>query len=112
MNKYQQKLKKERARIRNDERLQHKAGRLILNVLGVVPVYVLCVEFGWGNIRLTRFLEGYMKVLNAVNTKQISIQRLEEEILNRANIKHDDGSWYDMSEEVKKGEKSNVKRNA
>lgn len=102
MNKYQQKLKRDRARIRNDERLQYKAGQLILNVLGVVPVYILCVEFGWGNIRLTRFLERYMKVLNAVNTKQISIQRLEEEIENRTHLRHDDGSWYDMTDEVKK----------
>ena len=102
MNKYQQKLKKDRAEIRHNEKLQYKAGQLILNVLGVVPVYILCVEFGWGRIRLTRFLERYMKVLNAVNTKQISIQRLEEEIENRTHLKHDDGSWYDMTDEVKK----------
>ena len=62
MNKYQQRLKKERARFRNDEKLKYKAGQLILNVLGVVPVYILCVEFGWGRIRLTRFLERYMLV--------------------------------------------------
>ena len=98
MNKYQQKLKKDRARIRHDEHLLYKAGQLVLNVLGVVPVYILCVEFGWGRIRLTRFLERYMKVLNAVNTKQISNHRLEEEIENRTHLRHDDGSWYDMTE--------------
>lgn len=102
MNKYQQKLKRDRARIRDDERLQQKAGQLCMNVLGVVPAYVLCVEFGWGNKRLTRFIQKYSKVLNAVNTKQISIPRLEEEIMNRAKLKHDDGNWYDMSEAGKK----------
>lgn len=102
MNKYQQKLKKDRARIRDDERLQQKAGQLCMNVLGVVPAYVLCVEFGWGNKRLTRFIQKYSKVLNAVNTKQISIPRLEEEVFNRTKLKHDDGNWFDMSEVVKK----------
>ena len=102
MNKYQQRLKKDRARIRHDEKLQYKASELVINIMGVVPAYVLCVEFGWGNKRLARFIQQYSKVLNAVNTKQISIPRLEEEIMNRAKLKHDNGNWYDMSEEIKK----------
>lgn len=108
MNKYQQRLKKDRARIRHDEKLQYKAGQLCMNVLGVVPAYVMCVEFGWGNKRLTRFIEKYEKVLRAVNTKQISIQRLEEEILNRSRLQHDDGSWHDMTDEIrmKRGKKN------
>lgn len=99
MNKYQQRLKKDRARIRHDEKLQYQAGQLCMNVLGVVPAYVMCVEFGWGHKRLSRFIEKYSKVINAVSTKQIPIQRLEEEILNRTQLRHDDGSWYDMKEE-------------
>lgn len=105
MNKYQQKLKKDRQRIRHDEKLQYKAGQLCMNVLGVVPAYVMCVEFGWGNKRLTRYIEKYDKVVKAVNSKQISIQRLEEEILNRSRLKHDDGIWYDMTEEIRKQKK-------
>lgn len=105
MNKYQQKLKKDRQRIRHDEKLQYKAGQLCMNVLGVVPAYVMCVEFGWGNKRLSRFIERYSKVIKAVNTKQISIQRLEEEILNRTRLKHDEGSWYDVTEEIRKERK-------
>lgn len=101
MNKYQQKLKKDRQRIRHDEKLQYKAGQICMNVLGVVPAYVMCIEFGWGHKRLSRFIEKYRKILNAVNTKQISIQRLEEEILNRSKLRHDDGSWYDMKGETK-----------
>lgn len=105
MNKYQQRLKKDRQRIRHDEKLQYQAGQLCMNVLGVVPAYVMCVEFGWGHKRLTRFIEKYSKVLNAVNTKQISIPRLEEEIFNRTKLKHDDGNWYDMTEDIKEQRK-------
>ena len=110
MNKYQQRLKKDRARIRSDEKLQYKAGQLCMNVLGVTPVYVMCVEFGWGNKRLTRFIQKYEKVMKAVNTKQISIPRLEEEILNRSRLRHDDGNWYDMTEEIRAERKYRRKR--
>lgn len=97
MNKYQQKLKKERAEIRTNERLQFKAGQIVLRALGVVPIYILCVEFGWGRVRLLRYLQRYIKVMHAVSSKQIALQRLEEEIENRTKLRHDDGSWYDMS---------------
>lgn len=94
-------LKEQRKRVRDDEKLQYDAAKVCMDVLSVVPVYVLLEQYGWKNKRLARFISRYAKVMNDVNKKKVSPKALADEILSQAKIKYDDGDWYD----VRKGAK-------
>lgn len=94
MNKHQQRLKEMKKKIREDEKFRKEAAQLSINVLSVVPAYVM-LEFGWGNKRLARFIRRYAKVVDDIAKKKVTPETLAEEIYSRAKIKYDEGNWYD-----------------
>ena len=95
LTKRDQKLKAQRKRIREDEKLTRDAAILCMNVLGVVPVYVLMEQYGWKRIRLSRFLKRFVKIMDDVNDKKISTEALQEEIFRQTGLKHNEGQWFD-----------------
>ena len=90
-------LKEQRKRVRDDEKLKLDAAKVCMDVLSVVPVYVLLEQYGWKNKRLKEFIVRYQKVMLDVNKGKVSTKALAEEILSQANIRYDDGDWYDVS---------------
>lgn len=56
MKPHQKRLKKARHDERLKERLTMDAAQVCMDVLGVVPVYVLLEQYGWKRKRLTRFI--------------------------------------------------------
>ena len=103
MKPHQKRLKKARHDERLKDRLTMDAAQVCMDVLGVVPVYVLLELYGWKRIRLSRFIQRYAKVMQDVTTKKVSIKALEDEIYQQTKIRHDNGDWYD--DRVIKGEK-------
>lgn len=95
LTKREQKLKQQRKRMREDEKITQDAAIICMNVLGVVPVYVMMEQYGWKRIRLSRFLKRYVKIMDDVNDRKISTKALEEEIFRQTGLRHEDGHWTD-----------------
>ena len=95
LTKREQKLKQQRKRMREDKKITRDAAIICMNVLGVVPVYVLMEQYGWKRIRLSRFLKRYVKIMDDVNDRKISPEALADEIFHQTGIKHDNGHWTD-----------------
>ena len=95
LTKREQKLKQQRKRMREDEKITRDAAIICMNVLGVVPVYVMMEQYGWKRIRLSRFLKRYVKIMDDVNDRKISTKTLEEEIYRQTGLRHENGHWTD-----------------
>lgn len=98
MNKHQLRLKEMRKRLREDEKFRRDSAQLSIDVLSVVPVYIMLEQYGWKRIRLSRFINRYAKIIDDIAKKKISPETLAEEIYSQTKIKYDDGSWYDTRE--------------
>lgn len=105
MKPHQRRLKQQRRELRKNQNITLDAAKVCMDVLGVVPVYVLLEQYGWKTKRLSRFIQRYSKVMLAVNSSKISVNALADEILQETNIKYDDGDWFDMTEERRKAKK-------
>lgn len=101
MTKHQQRQKELRRRLREDEKFRMESAQISIDVLSVVPVYVLLEMYGWKNKRLTRFILRYSKIIDDIAKHRISVAALAEEISNNAKLKYDDGSWYDVRKSKK-----------
>lgn len=101
MTKHQQKQKELRRRLREDEKFRRESAQISIDVLSVVPVYVLLELCGWKNKRLTRFILRYSKIIDDLAKHRISVEALAEEISTKAKLKYDDGSWYDVRKSKK-----------
>lgn len=95
MNKYQQKQKELRRKLREDEAFRRKSAQISIDVLSVVPVYIMLEQYGWKRKRLTRFIHRYSKVIADIASKKITVEALGEQILSETGLKYDDGSWWD-----------------
>lgn len=96
LSKYQQKQKKMRRQLREDEKLRREAAGLSINVLSVVPVYVLYELCGWKRIRLSRFIRRYSKIIADIASGKVSPEALAEQLMYETGIKYADGEWYDL----------------
>ena len=56
MNTMQRKLKEQRYLKRQEQKLKDVGTLSAINILQVIPLYMLATEYGFGNIRLDRFL--------------------------------------------------------
>lgn len=95
MNKYQQKQKEMRRRLREDEKFRRESAQISIDVLSVIPVYIMLEQYGWKKKRLSRFILRYSKIIDDLAKKRISIEALGEQILSETGLRYDDGSWYD-----------------
>ncbi len=95
MNKYQQRQKELKRRLKEDEKFRRQSAQISIDVLSVVPVYVMLEQYGWKRKRLTRFIKRYSKVIADIAAKKISVEALGEQIFSETGLKYDDGSWWD-----------------
>jgi len=56
MNTMQRKLKEQRYLKRQEQKLKDIGTLSAINILQVIPIYMLATEYGFGNIRLEKFL--------------------------------------------------------
>ena len=95
MTKHQQRQKELRRRLREDEKFRRESAQISIDVLSVIPVYIMLEQYGWKRKRLTRFIKRYSKIIDDLAKKRISIEALGEQILSETGLRYDDGSWYD-----------------
>lgn len=93
--KHQQRQKELRRRLREDEKFRRESAQISIDVLSIVPVYILLEMLGWKKKRLSRFILRYSKIIDDLAHKRISTERLAEQIESETGIRYDDGSWYD-----------------
>lgn len=95
MTKHQQRQKELRRRLREDEKFRRESAQISIDVLSVVPVFILLEQYGHKRKRLTRFIKRYSKIIDDLAKKNITIEALGEQILLETDLQYDDGSWYD-----------------
>lgn len=95
MTKKQLKDKAERKRLRDDDKLKAYAAKTVLDIISVIPVYVMLETYGWKNKRLARFIQEYSKLITAVSKRDVSTDALAEQIYVETGIRYDNGEWID-----------------
>lgn len=100
MTKHQQKQKELRRRLREDDKFRRESAQLSINVLSVVPVYILLEQYGWKRKRLSRFIMRYQKIIDDIANKRLSTQALADELKQLTKIEYDDGIWDNILKEV------------
>lgn len=95
LTRYQQRQKELRRKLREDEKFFRDSAQLSINVLSVVPVYIMLEQYGWKRIRLSRFIRRYATIIADIASKKVSPQSLADEIYQQTGIKYDDGNWWD-----------------
>lgn len=93
MTKHQQKQKELRRRLREDDKFRRESAQLSINVLSVVPVYILLEQYGWRRKRLSRFIMRYQKIIDDIANKRLTTQALADELKQITKIEYDDGIW-------------------
>lgn len=93
-----------RRKLREDEAFKREAAQLSIDVLSVVPAYIMLEQYGWKRIRLSRFINRYAKIIDDISKKKVSTDTLAEEIYQQTGIKYDEGTWIDTrhNESVRK----------
>ena len=100
MTKHQQKQKELRRRLREDDKFRRESAQLSINVLSVVPAYILLEQYGWKRKRLSRFIMRYQKIIDDIANKRLTTQALADELKQLTNIEYDDGIWDNILKEV------------
>ena len=100
MTKHQQRQKELRRRLREDDKFRRESAQLSINVLSVVPVYILLEQYGWKRKRLSRFIMRYQKIIDDIANKRLSTQALADELKQLTKIEYDDGIWDNTLKEV------------
>lgn len=91
MNTMQRKLKEQRYLKRREQKLKDVGTLSAINILQVIPLYMLATEYGFGNIRLDRFLNRlYNLVEQTANDKTILYKMCDV-------LKHDKGILIDFN---------------
>lgn len=95
MNKQQRHAKEKRYLERQQKKMTEDGAKLAIDVLGVIPVYVLHEAFGFGHDRLTKYILEYQRIMTAVIKDQVKLDTLAEIVNADTGLRHDDGAWYD-----------------
>lgn len=80
MNKRELKAKAERRRKRLDEKQLQKSAETALEILNVLPVYVLRTKFGFGNERCERYIREFHRVYRAMIQKEVKFETLRDSV--------------------------------
>lgn len=93
-------LQREIAKATDDLRLKVSANAL--EMLTVIPAYVLHTEFGFGKKRALQFMNSFFRVSDAVVQGQVKIDTLHEELKQALGIEVDI-DWKEACKDYKKG---------
>ena len=89
MDKLCLKRKKNRRREKLEKKQVMDGAEIAVDVLQVIPVYVLMNLFGFGNVRLERFLMEFFRIYQKVMTGKVSCNTLASEIEMKSGIRFD-----------------------
>ena len=85
MNRHQKRLKQSRRQERIDRVSKFETASLALNLMVVLPCYVLREQFGFGNKRMEKYLTEFHKIYQAVADGKVKLSTLAD------SIEHDTG---------------------
>ena len=96
MNRQMRRAKEKRHLERQKQKMTQEGASLAVDILGVIPVYVLHTMFGFGHDRLVRYIEEWHRIMNAVTTEKVKLTTLADDVSD-TGVKYDpkDGTWYD-----------------
>lgn len=89
MDKLRLKRKKKNRNVKMEQKNILNGAELAVDVLQVIPVYVLMNLFGFGNKRLERFFVEFLRIYNKVMSGKVSCVTLAREIEMKSGIKID-----------------------
>lgn len=81
--------------MREDEKFRRDSAQLSIDVLSVVPVYIMLEMYNHKRKRLSRFIRRYAKIIADIAEKKVKVETLAEEIYSQTGIKYDNGNWWD-----------------
>lgn len=88
MDKQQIKLKIQRNKERKLEKVNKRQMEMAFEMLTIIPVYVLHEEFGFGSIRLERFLFKLFKLANDISNDKVELSTLANIVDADTGIKY------------------------
>lgn len=91
MNTMQRKLKEQRYLKRQEQKLKDVGTLSAINILQVMPLYILATEYGFGNVRLDRFLKRLYNLVEQVSSDKTILYKMCDV------LKHDKGILIDFS---------------
>lgn len=107
MTGYERKLKMQRRLEREADKLKKEGTDAAINILQVLPVYVLATRYGFGNLRLERFILELYRLTEKVKNDERILSIMLNELECDKGIKIDisngdvDNVWHDEGDERK-----------
>lgn len=101
MTGYERKLKMQRRLEREADKLKKEGTDTAINILQVLPVYVLATRYGFGNLRLERFITELYRLTGKVKNDENLLATMINELEYDKGIKIDisngdvDNVWRD-----------------
>lgn len=96
MTKHQIKLKKNRREVRNIQAVKNEGYKAAVDVLMVLPMYVLRKKFGFGEKRLAEYMREFNRIIDETIQRKIDTTVLAEELIQGTKIEYDSKKreWY------------------
>ena len=98
MNRQQRRLKEQRLLQRRADSIKNDGTMTAINILQVIPLYMLATEYGFGNVRLDRFLTRLYALVEQVSKDNKILDRM------RDVLEHDKGIRISFSEKDNRAE--------
>lgn len=76
MNRQQRRLKEQRLLQRRADSIKNDGTMTTINILQIIPLYMLATEYGFGNIRLDRFLSRLYMLVEQVSRDNKILDRM------------------------------------
>ena len=76
MNRQQRRLKEQRLLQRRADSIKNDGTMTAINILQIIPLYMLATEYGFGNIRLDRFLSRLYTLVEQVSRDNKILDRM------------------------------------
>lgn len=91
MTGYERRLKLQRRLMREADKLKKAGTDSAINILQVLPVYVLAFKYGFGNVRLEKFITELYRLTEKVkNDEHLLVTMINE-------LEHDKGILIDIA---------------
>jgi len=92
MNKRDKKRKEHRYLERQADKLKLQGAEQAIDMLYVIPLYVLREQFGFGNVILMRFIERFNQITEQLGHKKVPLRTLVDHIEYETGIKLQDNA--------------------
>jgi hypothetical protein len=87
MNKRDKKRKEHRYLERQADKLKKEGAEQAIDMLYVLPLYVLREQFGFGNVRLVRFIDRFNSIAKQIHENKVPLRTLVEHIEYETGIR-------------------------